>query len=142
MKERVCYKCRFITFLLQAEPWTARPLHSSVVSGREFAIEVSHPVKGIHHLQCDSQGHVERWLAEFHQNKCPDRNNRRRHATQLELWVSEAKVKNEMNFQIEENFKSWGQIINKSSNISFGFLKITGSKYAYKAKRTENPCAL
>ena len=94
MKERVCYKCRFITFLLQAEPWTARPLHSSVVSGREFAIEVSHPVKGIHHLQCDSQGHVERWLAEFHQNKCPDRNNRRRHATQLELWVSEAKVKN------------------------------------------------
>ena len=47
--------------------------------------------QGIHKLQCESQGHVERWLADFHNNKSPDRNNRRRHATQLELWVSEAK---------------------------------------------------
>jgi len=74
-----------------AEPWTARPLHSSIIGGRNYTIEVSHPHKGIHKLQCESQGHVERWLADFHNNKSPDRNNRRRHATQLELWVSEAK---------------------------------------------------
>ena len=84
---------RLYNNFLKAEPWTARPLHSSIISGREYAIEVSHPTKGTYHLQCDSQGHVERWLNEFHQSKCPDRNNRRRHATQLELWVSEAKVK-------------------------------------------------
>lgn len=65
-----------LKFYFQAEPWTARPLHSSVVSGREFAIEVSHPTKGVLFLQCDSQGHVERWLADFHHYKCPDRNNR------------------------------------------------------------------
>lgn len=74
-----------------AEPWTARPLHSSIIAGRNYTIEVAHPQKGTHKLQCDSQGHVERWLADFHNNKSPDRNNRRRHATQLELWVSEAK---------------------------------------------------
>ena len=44
------------------------------------------------YLQCDNQGHVEKWLADFHRRKNPDRDNKRRHATQLELWVSEAKV--------------------------------------------------
>ena len=45
------------------------------------------------YLQCDNQGHVEKWLADFHRRKNPDRDNKRRHATQLELWVSEAKVR-------------------------------------------------
>lgn len=28
-----------------AEPWTARPLHSSIIGGRNYTIEVSHPHK-------------------------------------------------------------------------------------------------
>lgn len=32
-----------------AEPWTARPLHSSIIGGRNYTIEVSHPHK-VRHL--------------------------------------------------------------------------------------------
>ena len=76
---------------IQNEPWTARPLHSSIV-GRNYSIELDHPAKGKHYLQCDNQGHVEKWLADFHSRKNPNRDNIRRTATQLEIWVSEAKV--------------------------------------------------
>ena len=38
-----------------AEPWTARPLHSSIIGGRNYTIEVSHPHKvrdSIRHFIC------------------------------------------------------------------------------------------
>ena len=67
-------------------------MHASIV-GRNYAIELDNAARGTKmYLQCDNQGHVEKWLADFHRRKNPDRDNKRRNATQLELWVSEAKV--------------------------------------------------
>ena len=85
---------------------------------------------------------MEKWLADFHRRKNPDRDNKRRHATQLELWVSEAKVL--WTFLFRKNLKNQFRVCrlsNVATMLNFAlmmiFMRVLQARvFAEKSTRT------